>query len=97
MSREKLITLQNEIHDAELALRSKQREFRSLQFDMVEAELNKDKHDSCTSCSCGTLPRRLLISSWDCLLSPINSCVYDLAQDPWHDSCLFCKEPEERT
>lgn len=33
---------------------------------------------------------------WECSTSPTGYCVYDEKTDPVHDSCLFCKDPEER-
>jgi len=33
---------------------------------------------------------------WNCLESPIGCCLYNDAEDPAHDDCLFCHEPEER-
>lgn len=38
----------------------------------------------------------VVIGSWECEKSPIHVCAYDGADDPCHDSCLFCKYPEER-
>jgi hypothetical protein len=32
----------------------------------------------------------------DCPFSPIETCVYDDQNDPAHDTCLFCGDPEER-
>ena len=34
--------------------------------------------------------------TWDCDTSPIGTCVYYYPEDPAHDNCLFCHEPEER-
>lgn len=33
---------------------------------------------------------------WGCEKSPIGWCVYDKVEDPAHDSCVFCGEPEKR-
>ena len=33
---------------------------------------------------------------WECSQSPIGYCVYDSIDDPAHDDCLFCHDPEER-
>ena len=33
---------------------------------------------------------------WDCKDSPTGSCFYDQREDPCHDECLVCGEPEER-
>jgi len=33
---------------------------------------------------------------WDCEQSPFNKCIYDNIQDPCHDHCLICGDPEER-
>jgi len=41
-------------------------------------------------------PDALLVGSWDCLASPVESCIYDDKNDRNHDFCLFCQEPEER-
>lgn len=35
-------------------------------------------------------------SSWMCPVSPDGWCWYDHDEDPCHDDCLFCHEPEER-
>lgn len=34
--------------------------------------------------------------SWDCSKSPIDTCVYDVQNDPAKDHCLFCGQPYER-
>ena len=33
---------------------------------------------------------------WKCRESHIGYCVYDVVDDPAHDDCIFCHEPEER-
>lgn len=33
---------------------------------------------------------------WDCEKSPIGCCMYNHNEDRFHDSCLFCGDPEER-
>jgi len=33
---------------------------------------------------------------WSCKKSPVKTCIYDSLEDPVHDSCIFCHEPEER-
>jgi len=33
---------------------------------------------------------------WECPLSPLEFCVYNEAEDPAHDCCIFCEEPQER-
>ena len=33
---------------------------------------------------------------WHCDDSPIGWCVYNHFDDPAHDNCVFCGEPEER-
>ena len=33
---------------------------------------------------------------WDCEKSPIGCCMYNHNEDRVHDTCLFCREPEER-
>lgn len=33
---------------------------------------------------------------WRCNDSPIGWCVYNHFDDPAHDNCVFCGEPEER-
>lgn len=37
-----------------------------------------------------------VISDWKCEKSPVDYCVYNQLEDPYHDSCLFCGQPEER-
>jgi hypothetical protein len=39
---------------------------------------------------------RFCIGKWDCNESPYTVCVYDHLNDPGHDNCLICHEPEER-
>ena len=34
--------------------------------------------------------------NWDCETSPVGICVYNDLDDPAHDHCLYCEEPEER-
>lgn len=33
---------------------------------------------------------------WPCEDSPIGICIYNDFEDPAHDFCIFCQEPEER-
>lgn len=34
--------------------------------------------------------------NWECEDSPIGICVYSDLEDPIHDFCLYCGQPEER-
>ena len=34
--------------------------------------------------------------SWKCKENALGYCVYDIVEDPTHDDCIFCHEPEER-
>jgi len=34
--------------------------------------------------------------TWKCGNSPVGRCVYNTFEDPSHDDCLICHEPEER-
>jgi hypothetical protein len=43
----------------------------------------------CTKCS-------EFAEGWYCPTSPTHQCVYDSAEDPRHDSCVYCGDPEER-
>ena len=45
---------------------------------------------------CGSRPRELTFSDWECPTSPIGVCSYNDNKDPIHDHCLFCGDPEER-
>jgi hypothetical protein len=33
---------------------------------------------------------------WDCADSPTGLCIYNTAEDPMMDECLFCGDPKER-
>jgi len=33
---------------------------------------------------------------WDCIDSPVYTCIYDDLEDRAHDRCIFCGLPEER-
>jgi hypothetical protein len=33
---------------------------------------------------------------WDCAKSPVGKCIYNHFEDPCHDWCLVCGDPEER-
>lgn len=35
-------------------------------------------------------------SDWDCKDSPIGLCLYHNIEDPAHDNCIYCGNPEER-
>lgn len=37
-----------------------------------------------------------LAYSWDCPGSPTAKCVYNTAEDPMKDICLFCEDPLDR-
>jgi hypothetical protein len=41
-------------------------------------------------------PDDLALGSWHCGKSPTGYCVYHDTNDPSHDFCLFCGDPEER-
>ncbi|MAG27464.1 hypothetical protein CMI47_18175 [Candidatus Pacearchaeota archaeon] len=36
------------------------------------------------------------IGHWPCEASPHKVCAYDDVEDPMHDNCLYCEDPEER-
>jgi hypothetical protein len=36
------------------------------------------------------------MEDWPCSTSPTGRCVYDDTNDPAHDQCLYCGDPEER-
>lgn len=38
----------------------------------------------------------LQIDQWKCEKSPIEICIYNEEEDMWHESCIFCEEPEDR-
>jgi hypothetical protein len=44
----------------------------------------------------GIPPHALSFGFHDCDTSPTGACVYDGAEDPCRDCCLFCEDPEER-
>jgi len=39
----------------------------------------------------------ILVGDWACPTSPIGMCIYDAEADRFHDDCLYCHEPSERT
>jgi hypothetical protein len=39
---------------------------------------------------------QVISTEWTCEDSPVKYCVYDIVEDPAHDDCLFCHDPEER-
>lgn len=38
----------------------------------------------------------LALGYWECADSPTGHCIYDTAEDPMKDECLFCGDPSER-
>lgn len=38
----------------------------------------------------------LALGYWECSGSPTGHCIYDTAEDPMKDECLFCGDPSER-
>jgi hypothetical protein len=38
----------------------------------------------------------LVTFAWECKESPLGFCVYNPEEDPCHDDCLYCHDPEER-
>lgn len=36
------------------------------------------------------------LDQWECKDSPIGICIYNDKEDPIHDFCVFCDDPEER-
>lgn len=41
-------------------------------------------------------PGDVYFGGHDCPESPTKRCVYDIADDPWKDDCLFCHDPSDR-
>jgi hypothetical protein len=42
-------------------------------------------------------PMDLIVTgTWGCKNSPVETCVYHFFEDPCHDHCIFCGNPEER-
>jgi len=39
---------------------------------------------------------QVISNEWECSTSPVGYCVYDIVEDPAHDDCIFCHDPEER-
>ena len=39
---------------------------------------------------------QVISNEWECDNSPLGYCVYDHIDDPAHDDCIFCHDPEER-
>lgn len=37
-----------------------------------------------------------VVGDWKCEKSPIGHCIYNHFDDPVHDDCIFCHEPDER-
>jgi hypothetical protein len=61
------------------------------------ANMELNSADASCRTRCGSRPRELVITqTWECETSPIGYCVYDDEDDPVHDDCLFCHDPEER-
>lgn len=38
----------------------------------------------------------VVTENWDCTKSPVGKCIYNQFEDPCHDHCLVCGDPEER-
>jgi len=47
--------------------------------------------------ACGYEPDDIIVTeNWNCEKSPLGVCFYDQFEDPCHDRCLICGDPEER-
>lgn len=45
----------------------------------------------------GYYPDDIVVTEdWDCTKSPVGKCIYNQFEDPCHDQCLVCGDPEER-
>lgn len=42
------------------------------------------------------IERVALCFFWQCCANPLGFCAYDLDEEPAHDRCLYCGDPEER-
>lgn len=62
-------------------------EVRTLESDLVKA-IAKKLPDWYGFYTVGTF--------WHCKKSPFKLCVYHAIEDRAHDTCVFCKQPEER-
>lgn len=76
---------------------------KDMELEDMECELKeliddiKQKKYSLIFDATGLQSNEVKISSfWDCLKSPVGKCVYDIIEDPYRDSCVFCHEPEDR-
>jgi len=38
----------------------------------------------------------LILGTWPCPDSPTKFCIYNSLEDPCHDDCIICHDPEER-
>lgn len=83
------------IEDLESQVSNLQEAKEAFMVALANAELNGA--DAAHRCRCGDRPRDLIIpETWECETSPVGVCVYDDTDDPMHDQCLFCGDPEER-
>lgn len=76
----------------------KDSELEDMEFDLKELkeEIKRKKYDLVFDIT-GLQSNEISFSDfWKCSKSPTGMCVYDNIEDPAHDSCVFCHEPEDR-
>jgi len=81
---------ESKLWEAEVRLRvaKKNLEYRILQLEEARARVLKEA---------GFDPEELAVTDyWKCENSPVGKCVYEAFEDPCHDRCIFCGDPEER-
>lgn len=70
-----------------IEINSKKRELEDLRRDGVLGALASQGYKNLDAIGIG---------DWDCELSPIGTCVYDMDSVYGEDDCLFCHKPDER-
>lgn len=78
--------LMKSIHDA-------QKEVYAAQCKKNEAEYELRKQ---LAEQYGLSPFGVSLGGWECPDSPTKYCIYNSVEDPCHDDCIICHDPEER-
>ena len=81
---EAIVHAHNVVEAARLLLREAENRQHTVRVNLVLG-VRKDVNISC-----------LEFGYHECVTSPILSCVYDTADDPRQDDCIFCHEPRDR-
>ena len=82
-----LVSAREAVQAAHVVLHALERVLRDTHEDLVRGRLPEDADVDLED---------LAFGHHECVTSPTVACVYDNAEDPRHDDCLYCHQPRDR-